>query len=302
MSATPESGEPRIAWLHIGLHKTGTTALQRSLRLGREALAARGVGTPDLGPDPGWPLIHWAAADRSPSRNPRRAAHAGPEARTAVAAQMTALMEDRSLRALVLSAEQFAGRRKRVDVEALKARLEAAGWQVRALAYLRPAADYAVSMISQRIKAGATLAEASARPPLPRARAVLRPWLRVLGPRALHLRRYDPSAFPDGDVLRDFALALDLPAGALPAPPTSARNARPSARAIAVLDRYNQALTALRPGLARARPPRWHAALAVLGGPPWTPPPELARRIAELALEDDAWAARRLARQTAASA
>jgi hypothetical protein len=43
--------------LHIGPHKTGTTAVQGALHLARERLAARGVVYPGRGRQPLWPIL-----------------------------------------------------------------------------------------------------------------------------------------------------------------------------------------------------------------------------------------------------
>jgi hypothetical protein len=43
--------------LHIGPHKTGTTAIQGALHLARERLAAEGVVYPGLGRQPLWPIL-----------------------------------------------------------------------------------------------------------------------------------------------------------------------------------------------------------------------------------------------------
>ncbi|MEO0680918.1 MAG: hypothetical protein AAF192_10950 [Pseudomonadota bacterium] len=305
MSEAPE----RIAWLHVGLHKTGTTWIQRSLRRGREALAAQGVGTPDLGPDPGWPLVLWAQA--LPQGGTGAAAGAGstakaaadraalrtPEARAEVDARMDALIEDAALRALILSAEQFAAQLRPRHIRALRARLERAGWQVRAVAYVRAPLDYAASMIAQSVKSGALLSRRLADPPTPQARRRLGPWLQALGPEAVALRRYDAAAFPDGDVLRDFARTLGAPDLPLPRPDAAAANPRPGAWGLAALDLRNRLAEAISPGLARRRPPRAARLALSLGGPPFVLPDRTAALVAERSAEDEAWLDARLAAQ-----
>jgi hypothetical protein len=49
--------EPGTRLLHIGPHKTGTTAIQGALHLARERLAAEGVAYPGRGRQPLWPIL-----------------------------------------------------------------------------------------------------------------------------------------------------------------------------------------------------------------------------------------------------
>jgi hypothetical protein len=49
--------EPSTRLLHIGPHKTGTTAIQGALHLARERLAAEGVAYPGRGRQPLWPIL-----------------------------------------------------------------------------------------------------------------------------------------------------------------------------------------------------------------------------------------------------
>ena len=49
--------EPGSRLLHIGPHKTGTTAIQGALHLARERLAAEGVVYPGRGRQPLWPIL-----------------------------------------------------------------------------------------------------------------------------------------------------------------------------------------------------------------------------------------------------
>jgi hypothetical protein len=49
--------EPGTRLLHIGPHKTGTTAIQGALHLARERLVAEGVAYPGRGRQPLWPIL-----------------------------------------------------------------------------------------------------------------------------------------------------------------------------------------------------------------------------------------------------
>ena len=49
--------EPGTRLVHIGPHKTGTTAIQGALHLARERLAAEGVVYPGRGRQPLWPIL-----------------------------------------------------------------------------------------------------------------------------------------------------------------------------------------------------------------------------------------------------
>ena len=55
MAADPLGAGTRL--VHIGPHKTGTTAIQGALHLARERLAAQGVVYPGRGRQPLWPIL-----------------------------------------------------------------------------------------------------------------------------------------------------------------------------------------------------------------------------------------------------
>jgi len=301
----PDADRPRRrrarrgeVWLHLGLHKTGTTHVQHQLRTLRESLAADGVGTPDLGRHPGWPLIYWAAetpkAERhasDPSRAPLRT-HA---ARAETAERVETLLADRSLPLVLLSAEQFSTQLAPRDVARLVRRLRRSGRRPRAVAYVRDPESFSAAMLQQVVLAGRPLADALARPPLLRCARRLRPWLRALGPENVTIRVHDRSRLVRGDAFADLLDAVGRPdlahAVELEASP---RNPRLSAAGLHLLDLRNRALGALAPGLARRRPGLVHLIAQALPGAPATLPPETLARIRRATADDRRWLARRL--------
>jgi len=224
-------------YLHIGTHKTGTTALQRWLYANRSRLAEHGLLLPVDGPyycPPGrsrppedgghWSLAfsmmgtrpHWMSTGQVPSFDSCRAA-------------LRADLESwRSLRGarradVLLSSEHwFVG----VAPTALAGLFADLGFRVVVVAYLRRQDDFLLSLHNQWVKTGRiteTFAEfLDAQVEDPHSYAYyhrhLDAFSQVFGRDALVVRRFEEAKMVSRDLIADFTSLLDL---ALP-PPTSA--------------------------------------------------------------------------------
>ena len=202
--------------LHIGMTKTGSTALQQSLRRSHAALRARGVLYPL---DPARPdsinhklilagLFDWRgsrsgllpAAERPPSRAPD-CARFFADLRATIAAAPP--------RCLILSTESLF----RILPAAAPARLPGllAGLtaDLAVVAYLRRPAEHYLSRLQQHLKA----AHAPPQPSPPRYRAVLEQYATIFGAEALALGVFHRTTLAEGDVVADFAARRLAPYG-----------------------------------------------------------------------------------------
>lgn len=195
--------------LHIGRHKTGTSAVQRYLADHRAAYAAEGIVVPDLGGDerpdaePADRAAHHRIAldcGTGPVAEARRRAEAadGWRARLAAAAE--------GGHTLVLSSEAF---QNCGDFAALRALCR--DHYVEVVCYLREYLDYALSAYAQEVKkvglyAGFFEFERGFDPQL--GRFVAR-WEEFAN--RCHWRLYDRTLLAEGDVVQDFLATAGLP-------------------------------------------------------------------------------------------
>jgi len=215
--------------LHIGTHKTGTTAVQGSLGEASDALLSRGVLYPRSGRR-GVGHVELARLAEHPGEMP-----GGREGEQELLEEIRAA----SPGTLVLSAERFTSpvspRRARW-AEWLCTHLDARRVQV--IGYVRPQWEYIESAYAQRTKAGVTWVDferhlhsalADSKYDYP---TVFGAWRRTFGD-ALEIRPYAPELLVGRDVVEDFWHAVGL--GSPPASLDRHRNPRTGAKATEML-------------------------------------------------------------------
>lgn len=229
---------------HIGIHKTGTTAIQGSLVRSSDALLARGVLYPQTG------------------RRGAGQAQLAAEVRDGTAPwdapiHRSLLNEVRRSAApvLILSAEDFSSHPRAARwARTLCSQLQPQ--QVRVVAYLRPQWDYLESSYAGRVKTGKTWAPfdryfenalASGRPDY---LSRLAPWRDAFG--AVEVRPYAPDLLLHADVVADFWEAVGL--GAPIERAEDLANRRTGARATEMLRQIRMVLA--HQGLDRLIPVR----------------------------------------------
>ncbi|HEY5341629.1 MAG TPA: hypothetical protein VIK27_11425 [Candidatus Aquilonibacter sp.] len=133
----------RYCVLHIGTHKTGSTALQMFLKHNRAVLQAYGVMIPAQGYEPGVQIGHHRLASelmREDDPQPLL-----DELRDALASSRAPLA--------VLSSEEFVTLAARPErLARLAETLEASGRAIRVVVYLRPQAAWAESLYGERLR------------------------------------------------------------------------------------------------------------------------------------------------------
>jgi hypothetical protein len=137
-----------LAFVHIGTHKTGTTALQRFLADNELALRAAGLYLPKTGRrDPGLAAQHNVAYELGHNASFDREAGTLEE----LAAELVA---EASRSAICLSSEAFEALTfNRGGLSRLCSGLEWLGYDPRIVVYLRPQADYLESLYAEFVRA-----------------------------------------------------------------------------------------------------------------------------------------------------
>lgn len=219
-----------MLYIHIGLHKTGSTFLQFCLDANRPQLARLGYAYPEIADDPYYRFQHVVLA---------RAIEAG-------AVDMPArIVRDGFAAAenVVLSAERFAPISARHE-ETLARWLDLCrqgGRGVKAIVYVRRQDLYAQSLYRHAVRAPETRLTLTfrefleQRPPRLDYWKLLKPWHRLVGPGNLIVRPYERGQWKDGDLLADFLHEIGAGAGAHLEVPQSAANRSYNARMVELL-------------------------------------------------------------------
>jgi len=194
----------RTAFVHIGLSKTGTTSIQRSLARSRDCLGAAGLCYPGHRSDHAELLatVHPQAAahhyfkvydDGDPHQRAQRLWDEAAAARGDV----------------ILSSEYFAGL-GRAGAERLRDRLAGMGFSPVIVCYLRHPVNAAISLAQQMIKMNdRSLAEVISAPPVPPIRSILGAFSAVFG--VGNLRVVDFSVAASQGLLRNLMSIIGRP-------------------------------------------------------------------------------------------
>lgn len=235
--------------LHIGVEKTGTSTIQQALAGSREQLLGAGIlypVTPGRVNHVGLAVV--GRDDDVVDDIRRRRGLLTPDAvradRAHMAAELAAEVDAAGVDRVVLSSEHCSSRLlTEGEVERLVGWLdEVVGADVHVHVYLRRQDRMLESRHSTAVRAGA-----SEHLELPGEEALdgvfdferlLDRWAAVVGDARVHPRRFERARFVGGDLLVDFAAALDLPA--LSPPQVEKANAAldaPTQRFVALLNR-----------------------------------------------------------------
>jgi len=227
-------------FLHIGFPKTGTTALQLSLRKNAARLREQGVFFPA---DPAHSFMqetqHLPLAAAVPGRPMPFLSSAKRSVVDRAYDDLFDWVARKRAETVVLSSEAFGG----VDMGPKKAQwLRDAfdGYDVTIIAYIRRQDDHLLSTYQEMIKAGGTERFAfdsyKTRRPLFFARRLM-PWRKAFGVENVVVRPFARSFWPNGDLFSDFLRVIGVdPIGMVPA---ENNNESLDFRAIELLRRFN---------------------------------------------------------------
>jgi hypothetical protein len=199
----------RTLVLHIGLPKTGTTAIQRTLASRRRALAARGICYPVSAGGAVPVFLHRAALAGSVARG--RHGQAVARFAESLCSEIAGLPAE--MGTVILSAEQCSLHlQTRAQIGQLHALLAPHFTAMRVVIYLRRQDALAASLYAQMLRRGIMELPqlGDPRPPLDGLydyATLMDNWAWVFGADAMVPRIFARDRLPDGDVVRDF-LAL----------------------------------------------------------------------------------------------
>jgi hypothetical protein len=191
----------KILCLHIGTHKTGTTALQRFFSLNRAMLKKRGVFYPYEGgsnkPAGHYRMVYSLCTGAMPSY------WLVPEDLGDERNEWVAVLNPPPEENVLLSSEFFF----QCNPEVLeRIRDFASGYQVKVVVYLRRQDDLEMSWYNQGVKGARREKESAASVCRYPTEACFRRWEDVFGAETMIVRPYEKGRFDGGNIFADFLL------------------------------------------------------------------------------------------------
>lgn len=230
-----------VLYLHIGMHKTGTTAIQTAMYASGKQLARRRICYPKFEPNHSLAIRSLFSAQPDKiilhMRRGRILSEQVTEFNAHIAGQLRRIGSGESWKKVLISGESMSTLGAR-GVGQMKQFFDELVNDYRVIFYIRPPASYINSDAQERVKGGSTLKSLTTNPPLPRYRNRLEPFLELFGRDSLDLRLYQREALGNG-LLQDFCGALDEP-GLVEEISIGTRNRSWSADAVRIMDAYNQ--------------------------------------------------------------
>ena len=291
-------------YLHIGMPKTGSTAIQNAFADGKEHLAGRGVGYFDLGTNHSSLFKALFRGEKEkPKKIPKffRKTLDAESRRAGVDREALVQAFDRALAAntmpkLVMSAEMLFWFRPK-HVAAVKAHLSPYFDRIRIVAYVRDPVSWASSNVQQIMKhTKQTLEEvcdpkaiaAGESPIVPAYRAGLESYIQLFGREAVDIRLFDRGSFVGGDLISDFCAAVGEPslAGGLTG---RIRNPSLSYEAVLLVDQYKASLAAREDQNLLAKVATFHKRMEGLEGTRFVLPRETLEQVRTAVADDVGW-------------
>ncbi len=283
----------RELFLHVGMHKTGTTAIQATLFAHRALLQEAGYSYLDAAANHSR-LVH-SAFSEAPERYPpnRRAGLLAPAAAASFAAEcrarLSAFLETAPGPRLVISGEGI-GMLGAAGIGRMLAAMRPAVDRITVIGLVRPPRAYIASALQQRIRAGGRLERimATLRPDY---RARFEPFLEAPEVAEVRLERYVPEALVQGCSVATMLHLCGAPPALHAAMQVQRLNERMSRLGAVLHLALNEAVPTAGAdgGPNPARAPGIGRFLDGLGGPPLRSLPPQAAAALDRAAEDIAW-------------
>lgn len=245
MTSAPAPGATagRRAYVHIGLGKTGTTVIQRSLYDARARLARDfGVLYPAIAANHSGPLRSMFVD--APETLPFFAQQGMSDAagvRRRVAGFRAAFEDafDRSTAPVILLSGEGVSWLPSTGVEQLVAWLRRWVEEVVVVACLRAPLEWMSSATQEQVKRGWTLEELRADPYLPRYRERLEPWVAAVGPEQVRVYDFATARCHEAGLVGCLLSHVDLPTDAVAAPSGRRANESLCVEAVHLLSALN---------------------------------------------------------------
>jgi hypothetical protein len=223
----------RVCYLHLGLTKTGSTALQAAL----DGYSDDRLRYADLGhPNHSTPLTLLFSDDpfRHKMMNTIRLySRKQAEKRIELSRRRFRREISKDRKSVILSGETVPQRLHPQEFAALRDFLKPHFDRIEVIVYVRPWLSLAPSAFQERVKNGSDKFEV----PVPRYRQLLQPLVKVFGKADVAFVPFVRDQLKNGDVVDDFAARVGIDPSKLPRPE---RNLSHSLEATAVLFAFNQ--------------------------------------------------------------
>ena len=280
-------------YIHIGIHKTGSTSIQQTLFKNREELLARGINYLSIDRNHGPVLISlMSEVPHADPRNIRRYLDTAEKAASYNATNrqiVTELLAENRSPKMVISGEGFSTIPAE-DARRLKEMLDPYAAAYRIIVYVRDPYDYANSAALQSLKTGSTIVRAQKRPPLPKHRQKIEKYIEVFGRENVDIRIFDPARFAGGSLISDFAAALGESAQLADSLQIVRANPSMSHEAAMILSEANKAFPPRVGGFAnRARAFGFHLVVTGIKGEKFSVDPDAYLKLEAEVAADLAW-------------
>lgn len=195
----------RTCYLHIGMHKTGSSAIQQSL----EGFDDGQTSYCDFGhPNHSGPLSILFMDDPKSLYATRRQAKNEKATNVIKARHSHALgVELEKSTNTILSAEGLTTNLSHKGIERLLTFLKPHYSDIQVIAYIRPILPFTISAFQQRLK---TVSSGPLALPRPNYRKRFRPWVNLLGENKISFTKYDPSQLVNNDIVEDFCNRVSI--------------------------------------------------------------------------------------------
>ncbi len=240
-------------WLHIGTEKTGSTSIRNYLALNRAALLSQGYLYPQTpGATNHYGLTAFALDDARIEGARRTLGIGDQESVSRFRAEFADSLEKETAASgastLVFSNELLSSRlRSPAELARIKALCDGIARETKIVVYLRNQTDFLVSRYTNIVWEGGTKEFHFRGPPgLADYSRLLGRWAQAFGRENIFARRFEPTDFPGGDLLADFASATGFDHARLQ--PVHRFNESLDAESLAFLRAMNRRLS---PGIAR---------------------------------------------------
>jgi hypothetical protein len=279
-------------YLHIGVQKTGTTSIQQTMFKNRDALLAQGINYLPFDANHGGFLISLLSEKpHKERRNIRRYVDTPEKAASYNASnreRLTQVLSGNQSPKILISGEGLSLIPEE-DVRRLKQMFDPYAAAYRVVVYARDPYEFANSASLQRIKSGATLANAGP-PPLPKYRRKIQKYLDIFGRENVDIRIFDPRHFVGGDLISDFLVALGEPAELKDRLQIRRANQSISHEAAMIMSEANIAIPAQVDGIAnRARAFGFHVRVGDIKGEKFSIDPNVYLQREDAVLADLDW-------------
>jgi hypothetical protein len=203
----------RCLYLHIGMHKTGTSSVQRALYDANPVLSRVGARYVDANVNHSELYLAFCEAPEKEHDNIKRGIRSRADAlrrrREILDNYGDKLAACRNSAKLVISGEELC-RLSLAGVEALRTFLSSHTDRVRVLAVTRDPLGFATSIAQEMIKGGSTIATETRSPVQPQYRARLSPYIDVFGRENVTVLDYDEARAGMGGLVRQVLRGMGL--------------------------------------------------------------------------------------------